>query len=112
MAIYELLHEIKDQREPDGICSFNGYLEDYVTTIEETMPKETAFFQALLKKDEDLRICAGLKLNINKKSGNRKKRKIYTATGEKNVPAQGRRAAPVRSYPKGYQARLGGFLRI
>lgn len=66
MAIYELLHEIKDQREPDGICSFNGYLEDYVTTIEETMPKETAFFQALLKKDEDLRICAGLKLNINK----------------------------------------------
>lgn len=67
MAIYELLHEIKDQREADGICSFNGYLEDYLTTIEGIdQQAETAFFQTLLKKDEDLRICVNLKLNINK----------------------------------------------
>lgn len=67
MAIYELLHEIKDQREADGICSFNGYLEDYLTTIEGIDKQvETAFFQTLLKKDEDLRICVNLKLNINK----------------------------------------------
>ena len=24
MAIYELLYDIKDQREADGICGFNG----------------------------------------------------------------------------------------
>lgn len=67
MAIYELLREIKDQREAEGICSFNGYLEDYLTTIEEQSSDDTyLFFQSLLKKDEDLRICVNLRLNINR----------------------------------------------
>lgn len=68
MAIYELLHEIKDERATDGICSFNGYLEDYLTTIEGVDGEETDFFQALLKKDEDLHICVNLKLNINREA--------------------------------------------
>lgn len=67
MAIYELLHEIKDQRAENGICSFNGYLEDYLTTIEKPNPDEHyLFFQSLLKKDEDLHICVDLRLNINR----------------------------------------------
>ena len=67
MAIYELLYDIKDQREADGICGFNGYLEDYLTTIEnQSEDQRTMFFQSLLKKDEDLRICVDLKLNINR----------------------------------------------
>lgn len=51
MAIYELLYDIKDQREADGICGFNGYLEDYLTTIEnQSEDQRTMFFQSLLKK--------------------------------------------------------------
>lgn len=68
MAIYDILCEVKDRRDPMGICEFNGYLEDYLSLIEEEEEKRELYevFEPLLKKDEDLRICVALRLNINK----------------------------------------------
>lgn len=68
MAIYDILCEVKDRRDDKGICEFNGYLEDYVSSIEDDEGKQELceVFQALLNKDEDLRICVNLRLNINK----------------------------------------------
>jgi len=68
MAIYDILCEVKDQRESGGICEFNGYLEDYLTTIEGNEEKQElyAILQEILEKDDDLRICVNLRLNINK----------------------------------------------
>lgn len=68
MAIYDILCEVKDQRDERGVCEFNGYLEDYVSSIEEDEGKANIYelFQSLLNKDEDLRICVNLRLNINK----------------------------------------------
>lgn len=68
MAIYDILSEVKDRRESNGICDFNGYLEDYLLVLEEE--HETgdmlAFFQSLFEKDANLKICTNLRLNINK----------------------------------------------
>lgn len=68
MAIYDILSEVKDRRESNGICDFNGYLEDYLLVLEEE--NETgdmlAFFQNLFEKDANLKICTNLRLNINK----------------------------------------------
>ncbi len=67
MAIYELLSGVKDERTNNGICTFNGYLEDYLSVIEDEEANEmVSVFQALLDKDEDLHICVNLRLNINK----------------------------------------------
>lgn len=35
MAIYDILAAHRDQRDGGDICSFNGYLEDYLGIIEE-----------------------------------------------------------------------------
>lgn len=68
MAIYDILCEVKDQRDPQGICEFNGYLEDYLSKIEDAEEQKGVYelFAPLLQKDEDLRVCVGLRLNINK----------------------------------------------
>ena len=39
MAIYDILTTHKDQRDGGDICSFNGYLEDYLGMIEEDETK-------------------------------------------------------------------------
>ena len=36
MAIYDILTTHKDQRDGGDICSFNGYLEDYLGTVSYT----------------------------------------------------------------------------
>lgn len=68
MAIYDILCDVKDLREPNGICDFNGYLEDYLTILEERENERELLelFQSIWEKDHDLRICVSLRLNINK----------------------------------------------
>lgn len=69
MAIYDILCEVKDVRETDtGICEFNGYLEDYLSIIETAEGKEGVFaiLSKLFEEDHNLKICADLRLNINK----------------------------------------------
>ena len=39
MAIYDILTTHKDQRDGGDICSFNGYLEDYLGMFEEDETK-------------------------------------------------------------------------
>lgn len=68
MPIFDILSEVKDTREENGSCKFNGYLEDYISLIEEDAAREdeTLIFRKLLEKDSSLRICVDLQLNINK----------------------------------------------
>lgn len=68
MAIYDILSTVKDHRDPQGICEFNGYLEDYLTIREkdETEQESTKLLQRIFQMDNDLRICVQLALNINK----------------------------------------------
>jgi hypothetical protein len=68
MAIYDILYEIKDERTANGIAKFNGYLEDYLSMIEDDETKKDihALFTPLFMKNEELRICVDLKLGINK----------------------------------------------
>lgn len=67
MAIYDLLSEIKDEREKNGKCTFNGYLEDYLNTLETEEDQEAhAVLSKLLEMDTNLKICVNLRLNINK----------------------------------------------
>ena len=69
MAIYDILCEVKDVREADtGICEFNGFLEDYLSIIETAEGKEDDYtiLSQLFEKDHNLKICANLRLNINK----------------------------------------------
>lgn len=41
MAIYDILNGVKDIRESgEGICTFNGFLEDYLSIIEADEGKE------------------------------------------------------------------------
>ena len=68
MAIYDILCSTTDQREANGICAFNGYLEDYLNVLEkdEANKEILALFQTIWERDHDLRICVDLRLNINK----------------------------------------------
>ena len=69
MAIYDILCEVKDVREADtGIYEFNGFLEDYLSIIETAEGKEDDYtiLSQLFEKDHNLKICANLRLNINK----------------------------------------------
>lgn len=69
MAIYDILSEVQDAREGNaGICEFNGFLEDYLSTIETVEEKEEVYtlLSKLFEKDCNLKICVGLRLNINK----------------------------------------------
>lgn len=68
MAIYDILNEVKDQREAGGICEFNGYLEDYLSMIEddEDCSDLVKLLEPMFEKDANLKICVKLRLNINK----------------------------------------------
>lgn len=66
MAIYDILCHVKDQREANGICDFNGFLEDYLTILEDQEQNHSSLFQQIWENDHDLRICVNLRLNINK----------------------------------------------
>lgn len=68
MAIYDILTAHKDQRDGGDVCTFNGYLEDYLGIIEEdeNKEKETSVLRYLYTLDENLRICTDLHLDINR----------------------------------------------
>lgn len=68
MAIYDILSEVKDKRENNHTCTFNGYLEDYLLQIEEetTLDRYSAFWKTIFDIDDSLKICTDLQLNINK----------------------------------------------
>lgn len=67
MPIYDILVTMKDQRDHDAKCTFNGYLEDYLTMNESVLPgDEKVIWEELLKKNPKMRICVDLQLNINK----------------------------------------------
>ena len=71
MAIYDILKELKDQRESEtGVCSFNGYLEDYLGILEEDESSQDllSVLQEIYEEDDSLRICVNLELNINKEA--------------------------------------------
>ena len=70
MAIYDILTAHKDQRDGGEVCSFNGYLEDYLGMIEEDETKEleTKVLRYLYDLDENLRICTDLHLDINREA--------------------------------------------
>lgn len=69
MAIYDILNQVQDAREGNaGICEFNGFLEDYLSTIESVEGKEEeyALLTKLFERDNNLKVSVGLRLNINK----------------------------------------------
>lgn len=66
MAIYDILCEVKDMRESEtGICRFNGYLEDYLSTME-SLDEVHETLSNLLEVSDSLKICVDLGLNVNK----------------------------------------------
>lgn len=68
MAIYDILNEVKDQRTAQGTCTFNGYLEDYLSMIEEEEGSQQVYdvLKEIFASDSNLKICVDLRLNINK----------------------------------------------
>ncbi|MEG0093603.1 MAG: hypothetical protein RR945_11620 [Erysipelotrichaceae bacterium] len=68
MAIYDILNGIKDKREEQNGCMFNGYLEDYLDQIEDDESKKPFydFFKMIFDVNDSIKICTDLKLSINK----------------------------------------------
>jgi len=67
MAIYNILETIEDVRKGSDACEFNGYLEDYLETIEQ----EGAMYdilKELFELNNDLKIIVDLKMVISKES--------------------------------------------
>ena len=71
MAIYDILKEVEDKRtSKQGMCEFNGFLEDYLSILETNEDKQEEYkvLSSLFEMDNNLRIVVNLKLNINKKA--------------------------------------------
>lgn len=69
MAICDILNEVIDfRRSEDGICAFNGFLEDYLSLLEddESQADLYALLQQLFDKDNNLKIICDLQLSINR----------------------------------------------
>ncbi len=65
MALMQILEEVKDIRKEGTDCDFNGYLEDYIETLEEDTVMK-ACFRAILEKNADMKICVNYRFGINK----------------------------------------------
>lgn len=71
MAIYDILKDVEDKRVSEqGICEFNGFLEDYLSILETNEDKQEEYrvLSSIFEMDSNLRIVVNLKLNINKKA--------------------------------------------
>ena len=69
MAICDILNEVIDfRRSEDGICAFNGFLEDYLSLLEddESQADLYALLQQLFDKDNNLKIICDLQLSVNR----------------------------------------------
>jgi len=65
MSIVAVLSAINDRRKGDDSCQFNGYLEDYLETVEEDTQAKKCL-QKLFDVDPNLRIIVGLGFDVNK----------------------------------------------
>lgn len=63
MAIYTNLSTLKTWNEENGCCDFNGFLEDYLSLNEDSIPHKE-LFEKILEVNESLRIIVGLRLDI------------------------------------------------
>ena len=66
MGIYELLASLEDARKGSRACDFNGYLEDYLDSINDC--DQAPALKALFEMDHDLRIVVNLKIGVSKES--------------------------------------------
>lgn len=68
--ILEVLGACADQRTDNGCCEFNGYLEDYITILEERggCEKQLDLFKKFMEINESYRIIVGLQLTCNKET--------------------------------------------
>lgn len=68
--ILEVLGACADQRTENGCCEFNGYLEDYITILEERggCEKQLDLFKKFMEINESYRIIVGLQLTCNKET--------------------------------------------
>lgn len=64
MESFVTLTQILDQRRGNPNCEFNGFLEDYVASLEEDHP-QLNLFKTILEKDCDFRILVNYRFNIN-----------------------------------------------
>ena len=62
--ILEVLGACADQRTDNGCCEFNGYLEDYITILEERegCEKQLDLFKKFMEINESYRIIVNLQL--------------------------------------------------
>lgn len=68
--ILEILGACADQRTENGCCEFNGYLEDYITILEERggCEKQLDLFKKFMEINESYRIIVDLQLTCNKET--------------------------------------------
>ena len=69
MAICEILNEVIDFRKSeDGSCAFNGFLEDYLSLLEDDPQQEELYkmLNCLFEKDNNLKIICDLQLSVNR----------------------------------------------
>lgn len=64
MEVFETLSAILDSRKENPNCAFNGYLEDYVSTLDEEDPLKPVL-NGLLEKAEGFRVLVDYKFNVN-----------------------------------------------
>ncbi len=64
MESFVTLTQILDQRKGNPNCEFNGYLEDYVASLEEDHP-QIQLFRTILAKNCDFHILVHYRFNIN-----------------------------------------------
>lgn len=70
MAIFSCLSDMVVRRNNEnGVCDFNGYVEDYLLFLEDEPYDEQwkEFLTQLVEKDASVRICVNLGLDINPK---------------------------------------------
>ena len=65
MGVYQILKDVQDIRKEEGKCTFNGYLEDYLSSIEEVECEAKSILTKMFESDSDLRICVDLHVGIN-----------------------------------------------
>lgn len=64
MEVFETLTAIEDSRKESPHCAFNGYLEDYVSTLEEG-DALIPVLNGLLEKTDGFRVLADYRYNVN-----------------------------------------------
>ncbi len=65
MALLQILGELKDIRKEGTDCDFNGYLEDYLDTLDDDSTIKYSL-QAIHEKNSDMKICVNYRFAINK----------------------------------------------